>query len=106
MNARQAIGRHPIARHRFRPSPRNLSAVGPAVSAAKEASRSLPTTAAGVPFGKKNAIQLATSKSFRPCSWAVGTSGRLDTRLADRMASVFTVPASICGLMLATLKQK
>ena len=57
------------------------------IMAAIAASLSRCTIAAGVPFGKKNASQFSATKSFRPCSCAVGIAGNA----ADRSLVVMVI---------------
>src|SRR5882672_9185109 len=55
------------------------------------------TTTALVPAGRKNPIQVRSSKSLKPCSFTVGTSGRAAERCALVTAIGRSFPALICG---------
>ena len=53
------------------------------------------TTAAGVPAGANTPYQVLTSKSLKPDSATVGTSGSDELRLAEVTASGRSLPALI-----------
>src|SRR5882672_8685050 len=55
------------------------------------------TTSALVPAGRKNPIQVRSSKSLKPCSFTVGTSGSAAERCALVTAMGRSFPALICG---------
>ena len=61
--------------------------------------------AAGVPFGKKNASQFSATKSFRPCSCAVGISGSVGERSLVVIVIAFAVLPSRCGIAAEALRQ-
>src|SRR4051812_26872915 len=50
-------------------------------------------TCAGVPFGANSANQVLAVNPERPCSCAVGMSGKAAERVAPNVANAFTVPA-------------
>ena len=77
------------------PSARNFVCNVGSASATIAAAFNRATIGSGVADGRNNAIQFEASKSFRPCSCAVATLGKLDNRARDKTAGAFSRPASI-----------
>ncbi len=65
---------------------------------------SRPMIGPGVPAGTSNPNHEVISKSARPASGIVGTSGSRVARLGTVTASALTFPARICEPMSATLE--
>lgn len=76
--------------------------VAPCYAASVNRAFCLATRATGVRTDACTVIQASARKSGRPASAAVGTSGRIGLRLAERMTRVRTVPLRICGVDEAT----